>query len=146
MTSQDFIFFSEPGEEIGTVLKKFGEKAKVADDEKPIFIRPLKDLSAHDGDKVVLQVEVTGAPEIDVCWIHNKQEVDVTDQSVYQVSKNGNIHKLVIADVLPEDAGVWSCEAYNDFGDTASSCTLTVKGEHLLPFLLECLIGLNVAE
>ena len=111
------------------MLKKFGEKAKVADDEKPIFIRPLKDVSAHDGDKITLQVEVTGAPEIDVCWIHDKQEVDLSDASVYQSSRNGNIHKLVIADVLAEDAGEWACEAYNDFGDVSTCCTLTVKGE-----------------
>ena len=45
---------------MGTILQKFGKKAAAADDDKPIFIRPLKDLAVHDGDKVTLQVEVTG--------------------------------------------------------------------------------------
>ena len=51
---------AEPGEEVGTILQKFGKKAAAADDDKPIFIRTLKDLAVHDGDKVTLQVEVTG--------------------------------------------------------------------------------------
>ena len=73
-------------------------------------------------------VPPTGDAPIDVCWLHDKQEIDAADASVYQVLSNGNIHKLVIADVLPEDAGSWSCEAYNHFGDASTSCVLTVKG------------------
>ena len=64
-----------------------------------------------------------------MCWLHDKQEIDASDASVYQVLVNGNIHKLLIPDVLPEDAGTWACEAYNHYGDALTSCVLTVKGK-----------------
>ena len=46
-----------------------------------------------------------------------------------QVLSEGRVHKLIIPDVLPEDEGVWLCEAYNNYGDVDTSCKLTVRGK-----------------
>ena len=36
-------------------------------------------------------------------------------------------HSLVIHEIFPEDAGTYTCEAFNDVGECFSSCTLVVQ-------------------
>lgn len=69
----------------------------------------------------------TGTPPIDIIWVHNNKEIPLKDPLYQQVS-NGNEHRLILAEVFPEDAGSYVCEAYNDYGDTDTFCNLTIVG------------------
>ena len=71
---------------------------------------------------------VAGSPPIDVIWIHNDREIHSNDPIFRRVSE-GNLHKLVIPEVLRNTSGEFVCEAYNDYGDTDSYCMLNVRGK-----------------
>ena len=69
----------------------------------------------------------TATGPIEVIWLHNDQEIKKTS-TVYQMVSDGNVHRLVIPEVFPEDGGSYVCEVYNDIGDEDCQCTLTVEG------------------
>ncbi|XP_064598292.1 titin-like isoform X2 [Liolophura sinensis] len=94
--------------------------------EAPRFLRELKNIEVKDGERVEMVVEVEGTPPIDVVWVRNNKEIPANSPDFVQTSK-GNVHRLVIEEVFPEDSGTYSCEIYNDFGDTDSQCKLTVQ-------------------
>lgn len=41
----------------------------------PVFTKPLKDMNAHDGDRVTLECEVTGTPRPQISWFKGNKEV-----------------------------------------------------------------------
>ena len=69
---------------------------------------------------------LAGRKPLEVCWLHGKEEIKA-DSKIYQMERDGTVHRLVIAEVYPEDGGVYLCEAYNEYGDAESSCFLTVE-------------------
>lgn len=102
--------------------------------EPPMFIRELQDIQCLDGDNVEMVVEVKGSSPIEVFWVHNNNDIPSKDPIFEQVMYTENdglsyIHKLLISEVLPEDAGEYVCEAYNHYGDTDTFCRLTITGD-----------------
>ncbi|CAF3917151.1 unnamed protein product, partial [Rotaria magnacalcarata] len=65
-------------------------KAKAADGNKmsaPVFTDKPKDVVATDGDKVLIQLKVSGTPTPEITWFFNKKEIKpsaVTNESVYE--------------------------------------------------------------
>ena len=88
-----------------------------------------------DGDPVRLECTVAGGSEdarFDVVWLHNEKEIKPSKD--FQYKKVGdNVHILEIQEIFPEDAGTYTCEAFNESGECFSSCTLMVDvpGEDL---------------
>ena len=58
-------------------------------------------------------------------WLHNEKEIKPTKDFVY--TNSGNKHFLEIPEIFPEDAGTYTCEAFNDVGECFSACTLVVE-------------------
>lgn len=70
----------------------------------------------------------------DVIWLHNSKEVKKSNDFNYR--QVGDDFILEIAECLPEDSGIYTCEAFNDAGETFSTGTILVKGMYLsLPIL-----------
>jgi hypothetical protein len=67
-----------------------------------------------------------GAQKFDVIWLHNNKEIKPSKD--FQYTNEANIYKLNIAEIFPEDSGTYTCEAFNDAGESFSSCTLIVLG------------------
>lgn len=80
-----------------------------------------------DGESVTLSCRIIGAKKFDVVWLHNNKEIKPSKD--FQYTNEANIYKLVIAEIFPEDSGTYTCEAFNDAGESYSSCTLTVLGK-----------------
>ncbi|KAL3986026.1 Immunoglobulin I-set domain family protein [Acanthocheilonema viteae] len=80
-----------------------------------------------DGDKVVLHAElVEGSEPLTIRWMRNKMEIQ--DSSGFLYSRvEGNCY-LTIADAFPEDAGLYTCEATNEFGNAKCNVRLVVTG------------------
>lgn len=68
----------------------------------------------------------TGAKKFDVIWLHNNKEIKHSKDFAYE--NKGSSYKLNIAEIFPEDAGIYTCEAFNDAGESFSSCTIVVLG------------------
>ncbi|VDK82765.1 unnamed protein product [Litomosoides sigmodontis] len=84
-------------------------------------------VKASDGDKVVLLAELLeGSEPIAVRWIRNKMEIQ--DSSAFRYLREEMNYRLTIADAFPEDAGVYTCEATNEFGVAKYNVRLVVTG------------------
>jgi len=77
-----------------------------------------------DGEKVSLTCRIKGADKFDVVWLHNDKEIKPSKD--FQYEAEGDTRTLVIAEVFPEDAGTYTCEAFNDAGEAFSSSSLVV--------------------
>ncbi|KAM4730138.1 myopalladin isoform 2-T2 [Anableps anableps] len=111
----------------------------------PVFTKSLQDLSASEGQLVVLECRVKGVPSPRVDWYREGKVVeDSPDFRILQKkprspAESEEICTLVIAEVFPEDSGMFTCTANNKYGTVSSSAALRVKANgsnssHVRPF------------
>lgn len=98
-------------------------------DHAPQIVDHVKSSAVTDGDAVTLSCRIIGANKFDVVWLHNNKEIKPSKD--FQYTSEANIHKLIIAEIFPEDCGTYTCEAFNDAGESFSSCTLNVLGKYI---------------
>ncbi|KAF2885739.1 hypothetical protein ILUMI_20443 [Ignelater luminosus] len=101
------------------------DKKKATDDKAPKIVDHLQSALVKDGEPVTLSCRIIGAKKFDVVWLHNNKEIKPSKD--FQYTNEANIYKLCIAEIFPEDAGAYTCEAFNDAGESFSSCTLNVN-------------------
>ncbi|PSN48991.1 hypothetical protein C0J52_03867 [Blattella germanica] len=104
-------------------MQDAGRKAK-SGDKAPVIVDHLKSDFVKDGEPVILSCRIIGAQKFDVVWLHNNKEIKPSKD--FQYTNEANIYKLNIAEIFPEDSGTYTCEAFNDAGESFSSCTLVV--------------------
>ncbi|KAM9804249.1 myopalladin [Neosynchiropus ocellatus] len=92
----------------------------------PVFTKSLQDIHASEGQLVVLECRVKGAPSPRVDWYQEGRVI--TDSPDFRILQKKEICTLVIAEVFPEDSGLFTCTASNKYGTVSSSATLDVKG------------------
>ncbi len=100
--------------------------ASHATNTPPRVYKHSESLIVTDGEPVRLECTITGGSHFDVVWLHNEKEIKPSKDFNY-VSKGGNVYALEIQEIFPEDAGTYTCEAFNDVGECFSSCTLSVQ-------------------
>ncbi|XP_037998831.1 myosin light chain kinase, smooth muscle isoform X2 [Motacilla alba alba] len=111
--------------------KKSSKKADDAQAAKlnktfaPIFLQGLTDLKVMDGSQVIMTVEVSANPSPEIIWLHNGKEIQETED--FHFEKKGNEYSLYIQEVFPEDTGKYTCEAWNEVGESQTQATLTVQ-------------------
>uniref|UniRef100_A0A8C0F9N5 Myosin light chain kinase, smooth muscle n=1 Tax=Bubo bubo TaxID=30461 RepID=A0A8C0F9N5_BUBBB len=111
-----------------TKSSKKAESAQAAKLNKtfaPIFLKGLTDLKVMDGSQVIMTVEVSANPPPEIIWLHNGKEIQETED--FHFEKKGNEYSLYIQEVFPEDTGKYTCEAWNELGETQTQATLTVQ-------------------
>lgn len=96
----------------------------VSSDKPPRIVSHLESRFVKDGDAVTLACRIIGAEQFDVVWLHNNKEIKPSKDFHY--TREANIYKLEIAEIFPEDCGTYTCEAFNDAGESFSSCTINV--------------------
>nr|KAF6401958.1 palladin, cytoskeletal associated protein [Rousettus aegyptiacus] len=98
----------------------------------PVFTKELQNIAASEGQVVVLECRVRGAPPLQVKWFRQGNEIqDSPDFRILQkkprsTAEPEEICTLVIAETFPEDAGVFTCSARNDYGSVTSTAQLVV--------------------
>ncbi|XP_052825204.1 twitchin isoform X2 [Octopus bimaculoides] len=108
-----------------TVHVKVIEKPAITEiGNPPCVTKPLTGLVVKDGDAVSLICEITGMPKPSITWLHGGNKIENSEEFAYENSDD--TYKLIIAEVFPEDAGIYSCEASNEAGRTSCCCTLKV--------------------
>ena len=75
---------------------------------------------------MTFECRITGDPKPAVSWFKDGVKVE---QGVFQMSEEGQVHRLDILEVFDEDAGVYECRAKNDYGEAICVATLRIKGE-----------------
>lgn len=97
----------------------------------------MKPQTVSSGRSVRFTVQVSGLPMPTVSWFKDSQML-ITD-SKCKMLHDENEHTLMLLDVFPEDAAVYSCAARNDFGEAMSSATLTVEGTLYIRIRIRCI-------
>lgn len=92
----------------------------------PRVYKHIQSMSVNDGEPTCLECTITCESHFQVVWLHNEKEIKPSKDFRY-VNQGGNIYRLEIAEIFPEDSGTYTCEAYNDSGDCFSTCTLFVN-------------------
>uniref|UniRef100_A0A8C4MT95 Palladin n=1 Tax=Equus asinus TaxID=9793 RepID=A0A8C4MT95_EQUAS len=98
----------------------------------PVFTKELQNIAASEGQVVVLECRVRGAPPLQVKWFRQGSEIqDSPDFRILQkkprsTAEPEEICTLVIAETFPEDAGIFTCSARNDYGSVTSTAQLIV--------------------
>ncbi|XP_026211606.1 myopalladin isoform X3 [Anabas testudineus] len=111
----------------------------------PVFTKSLQDILATEGQLVVLECRVKGVPSPHVDWhregkiVEDSPEFRILQKKPRSPAEAEEICTLVIAEVFPEDSGMFTCTASNNYGTVSSSADLKVKGNgrnsnHLRPF------------
>ncbi|XP_007951085.1 palladin [Orycteropus afer afer] len=98
----------------------------------PVFTKELQNIAASEGQVVVLECRVRGALPLEVKWFRQGSEIqDSPDFRILQkkprsTAEPEEICTLVIAETFPEDAGIFTCTARNDYGSVTSTAQLVV--------------------
>ncbi|XP_046691968.1 palladin isoform X1 [Silurus meridionalis] len=98
----------------------------------PTFTKLLQDAQACEGQLVVLECRVKGSPPLRVQWFRQGHEIqDSPDFRILQkkprsTAEPEEICTLVIAEVFPEDGGLFCCSASNQYGSIRCSAQLTI--------------------
>jgi len=90
----------------------------------PKVIEHLTSVKSEDGAEIELSCKIFCTSGFDVVWIHNGKEIKPSKD--FQYHHNENRYMLKIPELFPEDSGIYTCEAFNDFGETFSTCSLFV--------------------
>nr|XP_034332878.1 twitchin isoform X27 [Crassostrea gigas] len=96
---------------------------KLAD--PPRFITHPLGLRLNDGDAATLECQISGSPEVK--WYKGREQI--TDSEDFRYENDGDTYRLVIAEVFPEDSGMYKCVAENEAGTASSSFTVFVEGK-----------------
>ncbi|OON14167.1 immunoglobulin I-set domain protein, partial [Opisthorchis viverrini] len=86
--------------------------------QSPTFLTELKPVRICEGEEIYLTATVKGTPQpLEVTWKHDgvTLQPDTTDAVLYYAPDSG-VCELTISEAFPEDAGVYSIEASNQFG------------------------------
>ncbi|XP_036619128.1 palladin isoform X1 [Trichosurus vulpecula] len=103
----------------------------------PIFTKELQNVTASEGQVVVLECRVRGAPPLQVTWFREGIEIqDSPDFRILQKKPRSTVEPeeictLVIAETFPEDAGIFTCSARNEYGSVTSMAELVVNSANM---------------
>lgn len=74
-------------------------------------------------------VLASGVPPPQVSWYKDSEALFSGPK--HKFLHDEQEHTLLLLDASPEDAGVYSCQAQNEYGEDTSSALLTVEGTQL---------------
>ncbi|XP_034781819.2 myopalladin-like isoform X2 [Acipenser ruthenus] len=100
----------------------------------PVFTKMLQDLTAFEGQLVVLECRVKGSPSPKLDWyregslIEDSPDFRILQKKPRSVAEPEEICTLVIAEAFPEDSGTFTCTASNKYATVSSIAYLKVKG------------------
>uniref|UniRef100_UPI00398E7B96 myopalladin-like isoform X3 n=1 Tax=Pristiophorus japonicus TaxID=55135 RepID=UPI00398E7B96 len=100
----------------------------------PVFTKPLQDVTAVEGQLVVLECRMKGVPFPKMEWyreetlIEDSPDFRILQKKPRSMSDSEEICTLVIAEAFPEDSGTFTCTASNKYGTMSSTAHLTVCG------------------
>ncbi|XP_023479401.2 myosin light chain kinase, smooth muscle isoform X2 [Equus caballus] len=102
------------------------EKRSESQGTAPTFKEKLKDVHVAEGERLLLQCQVSSDPLATITWMLNGKTLKTTKFII--LSQEGPLCSLSIEKALPEDRGLYKCVAKNGAGQAECSCQVTVDG------------------
>lgn len=94
--------------------------------QAPLFTELLKPITVKDTEKVVLRVRFIGIPSPKITWYFDGSPIKPSTDFQITIDLERGESTLIIVEVFPEDEGEYTCVAVNDFGESITTCRLTV--------------------
>ncbi|KAM5135626.1 myosin light chain kinase, smooth muscle-like isoform 2-T2 [Mantella aurantiaca] len=91
----------------------------------PVFSSQLKDQAEVVGSSARFHCHIEGFPDPEVLWFFSGQPIQESKRFQIEYEDSGSC-MLVISDVSPSDAGLYTCQASNAHGHVETSSRLTV--------------------
>ena len=110
----------------------------------PEIVKSPQDLTVTEGDTARFEVEVFGHPAPDVEWFSNGAKIEGNAETLLE--SDGNIHRLVLMDVVLEDEGEYMATATSKVGNVSCTGKLSVKEKIKKPSFLEVLRDIEMTE
>ncbi|XP_053986004.1 obscurin isoform X2 [Hylaeus volcanicus] len=122
------------GEDAGVYKAEvISEHGAVSDETKiqvkgvPRFKTKMSDVTVNEGEtNIEFCVQVDGFPKPSVHWYIGNVEI-TEKRKEFTRSEEDDVYKLLISDAKSELKGTYTCMVKNEYGETKSSSTLTVK-------------------
>ncbi|XP_032599438.1 uncharacterized protein LOC6558823 isoform X2 [Drosophila grimshawi] len=86
----------------------------------PVFGRRLQAQVSKKGEKLIMEVEVTGLPEPTVTWLRDEVPIKDAGISEHRLLAQGNTYKLIIERAQTTDSGKYMVRATNAGGEAKS--------------------------
>lgn len=97
---------------------------------RPVVERQLQSLKVMDGEEVRLTCMINGVPMPRIKWYHDGQPVREHHGVRMTLSPKGEA-VLHLAEVFPEDDGLYECKAVNPAGQASTSAVLSIERKPL---------------
>ncbi|KAL3173714.1 hypothetical protein MRX96_041522 [Rhipicephalus microplus] len=94
--------------------------------EPPRFIEQLEPVAATDGSPAILRCVVVGSLPIHIKWFQNRREVKDTKDFQMHYDPQTGLVSLTIPEIYPDDQGLYTCRAFNEYGQDETSAAVTV--------------------
>lgn len=96
--------------------------------QPPTFIIPIQALRCSEGRGVSFNYKVSGEPKPDVQWFKGAFQIHVSRNCLIIASPDGS-GSMTVKNVKLEDGGLYTCKAFNKFGEASCSAELVVARE-----------------
>nr|XP_042904669.1 obscurin-like isoform X2 [Parasteatoda tepidariorum] len=112
---------------------------------KPEMEQELKPTQLVEGKPGKLVAKVTGEPKPKITWLKDGKPIELNGRFSMEESDDGTV-ALLISNVSPDDAGVYSIEAVSDAGEVRSEAPVTTIPAGKKPEFTKELEKLDVIE
>lgn len=100
---------------------------KDSEGTSPRFIQPLKPQHVAVGEVVIMEAVVEAIPLASFQWFH--QSVPIQQSTEFKIVTEDNRSILLINEIKPQYAGLFTCRAENAIGSVTSTATVNVIEE-----------------
>lgn len=104
-------------------IPKYGFEKTKTEEVQPLFIEPLKETVASEGETVVLECRVNEESKPEIRWFKDDKPVEIGQHMVVETLDDGKL-KLTIYNATKEDVGSYRCEALNKAGKAETQAKL----------------------
>ena len=94
--------------------------------ESPRFVWPLVPVRVSDGEPTKLVCTLTGKPIPTITWYHGSQELMPSRDFQPHFDATTGTASLHIAEVFPDDEGIYRCKATNKHGTAQCEAKLSI--------------------
>lgn len=93
-----------------------------------VVLQRLHDKTIKEGERLILEVQIEyRGPEPIIKWY--REGLIIRNSPDYQITVETGTSRLAVAEVFPEDTGVYKCVATNADGSDSTEAMLRVIGE-----------------
>ncbi|CAF3449488.1 unnamed protein product [Rotaria socialis] len=90
----------------------------------PVILQPLESTTAHEGERIIFQIRISGQPKPQIIWYKDNQPLRNTHD--HKIRNQDDIYTLEIPELFMDDAGIYMVKAINIEGEAKCESSLNI--------------------